>query len=155
MGLSSLCWCRLNKHRYLYLAFLVIMWLSPGSRKIMNQVLWYYAMINIIVPRSASGSCRQSRSRMRWKKACINSSRGALVRLDLLVKFRGDETTFCMEERNSGTTTLWPTLLTVCLGAWSPWSPGTRGGPGFSLAAFMLSAIFWKRFFRIWILFAM
>ena len=58
------------------------------------------------------------------------------------------------KERWMGRDRLVDVTLTVCLGAWSPWSPGTPGGPGFSLAVFILSAIFWNRFFLIWILFA-
>lgn len=55
-------------------------------------------MINIILPRSTSG-CVDRADRLCAERKRVNSSRGALVRLDLLVKFRGDETTFCMEER--------------------------------------------------------
>lgn len=53
----------------------------------------------------------------------------------------------------------WLATLTVCFGAWSPSPGGPGGGPwAASKPAFFCSAIFWmarKRFFRIWILFAM
>lgn len=58
-------------------------------------------MINIIVPRSTSG-CVDRADRLCAERKRVNSSRGALVHLDLLVKFRGDETTFRMEEKKFG-----------------------------------------------------